>query len=83
VTAIETTARTHSTAAGVSIFDLSRFMGASLAMIDRHYGHLARVGLEHAVALFDAYARDSAAWTPSGRRLGHRKPARRERSRKH
>ena len=24
--------------AGVSIFDLSRFMGASLAMIDRHYG---------------------------------------------
>jgi integrase len=27
--------------AGVSIFDLSRFMGASLAMIDKHYGHLA------------------------------------------
>ena len=30
--------------AGVSIFDLSRFMGASLAMIDRHYGHLAATG---------------------------------------
>jgi len=34
--------------AGVSIFDLCRFMGASLAMIDRHYGHLARDGREHA-----------------------------------
>ncbi len=40
--------------AGISIFDLSRFMGASLAMIDRHYGHLARDGREHAVALLDA-----------------------------
>jgi hypothetical protein len=36
-------------------------MGASLAMIDRHYGHLARDGRDHAVALLDAYARDSAA----------------------
>ena len=67
--------------AGISIFDLSRFMGASLAMIDRHYGHLARDGREHAVALLDAYARDSAAWTPGGRRNRHRKPARPERSR--
>jgi hypothetical protein len=40
-----------------------RFMGASLAMIDRHYGHLARGGRDHAVAPLDAYARDSAAWT--------------------
>jgi hypothetical protein len=30
--------------AGVSTFDLSRSMGASLTMIDRHYGHLARDG---------------------------------------
>lgn len=30
--------------AGISIFDLSRFMGASLAMIDLHYGHLAYHG---------------------------------------
>jgi hypothetical protein len=43
-------------------------MGASLAMIDKHYGHLARDGREHAVALLDGYARDSAAWTPPGRR---------------
>src|SRR6266540_493505 len=26
--------------AGISTFDLSRYMGASLTMIDRHYGHL-------------------------------------------
>jgi integrase len=67
--------------AGISIFDLSRFMGASLAMIDRHYGHLARGGRDHAVALLDAYARDSAAWTSDGRRRRTRKPARRNGSR--
>ena len=32
--------------AGISTFDLSRYMGTSLAMIDRHYGHLARDGRE-------------------------------------
>jgi len=69
--------------AGVSIFDLSRFMGASLAMIDRHYGHLARDGREHTVALLDAYARDSAAWTSRGRQHRRRKPALGERSRPH
>jgi hypothetical protein len=31
-------------------------MGASLAMIDLHYGHLARDGREHASALLDALA---------------------------
>jgi integrase len=56
--------------AGVSIFDLSRFMGASLAMIDRHYGHLARDGREHAVALLDALAAEESAWTFGGRRNG-------------
>jgi integrase len=64
--------------AGISIFDLSRFMGASLAMIDKHYGHLARDGRDHAVALLDAYARDSAAWTSGGRRRRTRKPVRRQ-----
>jgi integrase len=39
--------------AGVSTFDLSRYMGASLTMIDRHYGHLARDGREHAIRLLD------------------------------
>jgi hypothetical protein len=42
--------------AGISTFDLSRYMGASLTMIDRHYGHLARDGREHAIRLLDGYA---------------------------
>jgi hypothetical protein len=42
--------------AGVSTFDLSRYMGASLTMIDRHYGHLARDGREHAIRLLDTHA---------------------------
>jgi integrase len=41
--------------AGISTFDLSRYMGTSLAMIDRHYGDLARDGREHAIRLLDAY----------------------------
>ena len=69
--------------AGISIFDLSRFMGASLAMIDRHYGHLARDGRDHAVALLDAYAQESAAWTSGGRGRNPRKPAPRNDSRRH
>ena len=58
--------------AGISTFDLSRYMGASLTMIDRHYGHLARDGREHAIRLLDSYAEVKTAdvqamdvgWTP-------------------
>jgi hypothetical protein len=47
-------------------------MGASLAMIDRHYGHVARDGGKHAIRLLDGYADIKAAdvqaldvrWTP-------------------
>src|SRR6266545_6696057 len=63
--------------AGISTFDLSRFMGASLTMIDRHYGHLARDGREHAAALLDSLAADeaaTAAWTFGGRRDTHLSP---------
>jgi hypothetical protein len=42
--------------AGISTFDLSRYMGASLTMIDRHYGHLARDGREHAIRLLDSFS---------------------------
>ena len=46
-------------------------MGASLTMIDRHYGHLARDGREHAINLLDNHASADAtgvhrvdiAWT--------------------
>jgi integrase len=41
--------------AGVSMFDLSRFMGTSLSMIDRHYGHLARDSKPHTINLLDAF----------------------------
>jgi integrase len=69
--------------AGISTFDLSRFMGASLTMIDRHYGHLARDGREHAIRLLDELSAEQrppwtlvdAAWTPDGRnevRAGNR-----------
>ena len=58
--------------AGISTFDLSRYMGASLTMIDRHHGHLARDGREHAIRLLDCYADIKASdvqaldvgWTP-------------------
>ena len=57
--------------AGISTFDLSRYMGASLTMIDRHYGHLARDGRDHAINLLDNYGgalepdvhRVDVAWT--------------------
>ena len=49
-------------------------MGASLMMIDRHYGHLADDRCEHAASLLDALAGDEAAdaWTSGGRRDGQR-----------
>ena len=59
--------------AGISTFDLSRFMGVSLTMIECHYGHLARDGHQHAAALLDSLAAEEAAaavWTFGGRRGG-------------
>jgi hypothetical protein len=53
--------------AGVSVFAVSRFMGSSIAMIDYHYGHLARDSREHAVSLLVALAIEravDAGWTP-------------------
>jgi integrase len=57
--------------AGISTFDLSRSMGASLTMIDRHYGHLARDGREYATSSsthlnapeFHPWTLVDAAWT--------------------
>jgi hypothetical protein len=42
-------------------------MGASLTMIDRHYGHLARDGREHAIKLLDALNARGRWWTLRGR----------------
>ncbi len=65
--------------AGITVFAVSRFRGSSIAMIDRHYGHLAHDSREHAVSLLDALAFEravDAAWTlpratakPVGKRL--------------
>ena len=49
----------------------SSFVGASLTMIDRHYGHLARDGRDHAINLLNAFSDSEAvnvhavdaAWT--------------------
>ncbi len=57
--------------AGISTLT-SRYMGASVTMIDRHYGHLARDGREHAIRLLDELSAGQrprwtlvdAAWTP-------------------
>ena len=57
--------------AGISTFDLSRYMGASLTMIDRHYGHLAKDGRQHAIDLLDSFNSSrvhtvDAKWTRQG-----------------
>jgi integrase len=70
--ALRHTFATFALRAGISTFDLSRYMGASLTMIDRHYGHLARGGREHAIRLLDELSAGErprwtlvdAAWTP-------------------
>jgi integrase len=40
---------------GQSTFEVARWMGSSIAMIDRHYGHLAADSLDAAIERFDAY----------------------------
>jgi hypothetical protein len=45
--------------------DLSRYMGASMKMIDLGYGHLACDGRGHAIKLLDTL---NASWTLRGRR---------------
>ncbi|MCP9487972.1 MAG: hypothetical protein MSC30_19205, partial [Gaiellaceae bacterium MAG52_C11] len=42
--------------AGLSIFELARYMGTSVDMIDRTYGHLARGSEDLARAKLDAHA---------------------------
>ena len=53
--ALRHTAVTSWLAAGVPIFDVSRYAGTSLLMIERTYGHLARGSEELARQRIDAY----------------------------
>jgi integrase len=52
-------------AAGISTFELSRVMGTSLAMIDRHYGHLARDSEQAIRARLDARSNRSGVFLAS------------------
>ena len=47
---------TSALAAGLGLFELSRFMGTSVDMIDRTYGHLATGAEDVARAKLDALA---------------------------
>jgi hypothetical protein len=69
--------------AGISTFELSRYMGTSLGMIDRHNGHLARDGRDHAIKLIDEFSDVSlpdahdvdVAWTLQQRAVAYRENA--------
>lgn len=50
---------TEALAAGVSIFELARLMGTSVAMVDRTYGHLARDSEQAIRARLDARAMEA------------------------
>jgi integrase len=71
--------------AGISTFDLSRYMGASLAMIDRHYGHLARADAStqsgSSTATRTSKPPTSKPWTSEGRRNCHRRRSRQRKQR--
>jgi hypothetical protein len=54
----------HLVVAGVSLFELSRFMGTSPQMLDKTYGHLLPDALERGRAALDSFvtARPSEAF---------------------
>ena len=54
--------------AGISTFELSRYMGASLTMIDRHYGHTRsrRPASTQSACSTSSTARGGHSWTPGG-----------------
>jgi len=58
--------------AGISTFDLSRYLGASLAMTDRHFGLLAPDGRKHAIRLLDELRARAASVLGHRRRSGAR-----------
>jgi hypothetical protein len=47
--------RRFSIAAGVSLFELARFMGTSIEQIDRTYGHLLPDSIDRTRAALDAF----------------------------
>ena len=59
---LQHTFSTFTLRAGISTFELSRYMGGSLTMIDRHYGHFARDGREHAIRPLDEPSAGKRPW---------------------
>jgi hypothetical protein len=57
---------TEALAAGISIFNLSRVMGASVKTIDKTYGHLAHDSEDKIRALLNARTRRSGVGLASG-----------------
>lgn len=54
--ALRHTYATFAIAAGVSLYELARFMGTSVEQIDRTYGHLLPDSIERARHALDAFA---------------------------
>jgi hypothetical protein len=80
----QVTARSLATQFSFSTFDLSRYMGASLTMIDGQYGHLTRDGREYAIPHSTNWARNVRGrrwWTLRGRQSRQRRQQRQRRYR--
>jgi len=59
---------TLSIAAGVSLFELSRLMGTSPAMLDNTYGHMLPDALDRARASLDTFISNAAEAAEGGAR---------------
>lgn len=70
--ALRHTFASFSIAAGVSLFELARFMGTSVEQIDRTYGHLLPDSLERARAALDVFLASSLSKAAKPRDLGQR-----------
>ena len=59
--ALRHTFATFAIAAGVSLFELARFMGTSVEQIDKTYGHLLPDALDRTRQALDSFVSDDAA----------------------
>ena len=71
--ALRHTFAAFSIAAGVSLFELARFMGTSVDQIDKTYGHLLPDSLDRTRSALDVFITNAAeaAEGESRNRLGH------------
>ena len=62
--ALRHTCAAFSIAAGVSLYELARFMGTSVEQIDRTYGHLLPDSIDRTRAAIDTFVSDSETKPP-------------------